>query len=241
MKTELMAMALFTGLLGGCATTPHVVPIDQGTPVAFVVVMSPPEGKTAVHNIAVVNDAGTGAMTGATAGALSGLLCGPAFFICSPFGALIGAGAGGVAGAAAGAAESLPKDKAAQLDDRLRRLQQSVDPMLELRADVLDKAGKHWELTDDTSGKVVILEVQSLYLTAEHNKNIKLVMQVLVSQRTGESGTSAKTATPQRFLVVTQGNSLAAWLDERSDLPEAQLRTACQQMATQVISQLAFN
>jgi hypothetical protein len=145
------------------------------------------------------------------------------------------------AGATVGLAESLPKEKVVQLDDRLKRLQQSVDPVLELRTNVIDVAGKHWELTDDTSKRVVTLEVQNLYLTADRNENITLVMQVLVSQRTGESGTSAKPATPQRFSVVTQGNSLTAWLDERSDLPEAQLRTACQQMATQVISQLAFN
>ncbi len=153
----------------------------------------------------------------------------------------MGASAGVAVGATVGLAEMLPKDKVAQLDERLKRLQQSVDPLLELRTEVLDKAGKHWELTDDTSGRVVTLEVQNLYLTADRNENIALVMQVLVSQRSRGTGSTVKPVTPKRFAVITQGSSLAAWLDERSDLPETQLRSACQQMATQVVSELAFN
>jgi hypothetical protein len=180
-------------------------------------------------------------MTGATVGALTGLSCGPLLVFCVPLGALMGAGAGVAVGATAGLAEMLPKDKVVQLEDRLRRLQQSVDPLLELKTSVLAQAGKHWELTEDTSGRVVNLEVQNLQLTADRNKNIALVMQVLVTQRNGKAGSGTRPATPQRFVVITQGNSLAAWLDERSDLPESQLRTACQQMASQVVSQLAFN
>jgi hypothetical protein len=242
MKTQVVTLALLTGLLGGCATAPHVEPISRETPVAFVVAMSQPsQGTNSVRSTAVTHDAVSGAMTGATAGALTGFLCGPLIVFCVPLGALMGAGAGVAAGATVGLAESVPKDKVALLDARLKRMQQSVDPLFELRTNVLDGAGKHWQLTDDTSGRVVSLEVQNLFLTSDRNKNIALVMKVLVSHRTGETAAGARPATPQRFVVITQGNSLAAWLDERSDLPEMQLRTACQQMATQVISQLAFN
>ena len=98
---------------------------------------------------------------------------------------------------------------------------------------VLERAGRHWTLTDDTSLQVVSLEVQGLSLTADKDEHIALVMQVLVS--------TPQSATPKRFSVVSQGSSLSAWLDARSDLPEAQLRSACQQIATQVVSELAFN
>ena len=140
-----------------------------------------------------------------------------------------------------GLSESLPDDKAAQLNDRLVRLQQSIDPVLELRMNVLERAGKHWELTEDTSGTAVTLEVQSLFLKADRNQNITLVMQVLLSQRSGESGGAPKPIAPKRYSVESQGSSLAAWLDERSDLPETRLRNACQQIATQVVAELAFN
>ncbi len=240
-KAPVMALALCV-LQAGCATTPHVAPIDRGSAVAFVVVpVQTAQGTTVVRSTAVSHDAASGAMTGATVGALSGLTCGPLLLFCVPIAALMGAGAGVAVGATAGLTEMLPKDKVVQLEDRLRRLQQSVDPLIELKTSVLDQAGKHWELTDDTSGKVVNLEVQKLHLTADRNKNIALVMQVLVTQRTGEPGDGARPATPQRFMVITQGNSLAAWLDEHSDLPESQLRSVCQQMASQVVSQLAFN
>lgn len=240
-KAPVMTLAL-CGLQAGCATTPHVAPIDRGSAVAFVVVpVRTDQGTTAVHSTSVSHDAASGAMTGATVGALTGLTCGPLFILCVPLGAMMGAGAGVAVGATAGLAEMLPKEKVLQLEDRLRRLQQSVDPLLELNTRVLEQAGKHFDLTDDISGRVVNLEVQNLQLTADRNKNIALVMQVLVTQRSGEPGSGSRPATPQRFVVITQGNSLAAWLDERSDLPESQLRSACQQMASQVVSQLAFN
>jgi hypothetical protein len=229
-------------LLGGCATAPRAQPIDSGSPVAFVVAMRQPAPDVdTLHNSAVGDNAGSGAMSGAAAGALYGLLCGPAFIVCSPIAALMGAGVGAAAGATVGLAEALPRDKVAQLTERLLRLQQSIDPVLELRMNVLEKAGKHWQLTDDTSMTVVTLEVQGLSLTSDSNENISLVVQVLVSQRSGGSGGVSRPPLPKRYSVVSQGSSLAAWLDERSDLPEAQLRSACQQIATQVVSDLAFD
>jgi hypothetical protein len=237
-----LAAGAVVELMGGCTTPPRVAPIDRGSTVAFVVVGSKPTTVThAVHDTTVGHDSGSGAKSGAAAGALSGLLCGPAFFICSPIGALAGAGVGAAAGATVGLAEALPRDKVALLIDRLERLQQSLDPVLELRTDVLARAGRHWELTDDTSMRVVTLEVQSLFLRADRNENIALVMEVVVSQRTGEGAGSSRSAPPKRYSVVSQGSSLASWLDERSDLPETQLRSACQQIATQVVSELAFN
>lgn len=237
-----LAASAVLELLGGCATAPHVAPIASGSPVAFVVAGSQPTaGAYAVRDTAVGHDSGSGAKTGAAAGALSGLMCGPAFFICSPIGALAGAGVGAAAGATVGLAEALPKDKVALLIQRLERLQQSLDPVPELRADVLERAGRHWELTDDTSMRVVTLEVQGLFLRSDRHENIALVMEVLVSQRTGESVGNSRPAPPKRYSVVSQGSSLSTWLDERSDLPEALLRSACQQIATQVVSELAFN
>ena len=203
MKTGEAAIALCVVLLAGCASAPRVARIDHGIPVAFEIVMSQPaRSATAVHDTAVIHDAGSGAKTGAAAGALSGLFCGPAFLICSPLGALVGAGAGVAAGATVGLAEVMPKDKVAQLDERLKRLQQSVDPLHELRMSVRDKAAKHWELTDDTSMRVVTMEVQNLYLTADRNENIALVMQVLVSQRDGTiSPTRPSAPTPAAVTV----------------------------------------
>lgn len=242
MKAEVVATALCVAFLGGCATEPRVAPIDRGSPVAFVVVMSnPTRGTATIHDTSVSHDAKYGAKSGATVGALSGLTCGPLFFICSPVLAAVGAGVGVVAGAAVGLAEAIPKDKVALLNDRLERLQQSVDPLLELRMHVRERAVKHWELTDDTSMRVVTLEVQSLFLTSDRHENIALVMQVLVSQRTGESGGISQPAKAKRYSVVSHGSSLTAWLDERSDLPETELRSACQRVATQVVSELAFN
>jgi hypothetical protein len=242
MKAEAGVMMLCVGLFAGCAAAPRVAPIDRGSPVAFVVVMGQPtQGAETLRNSAVSHDSGSGAKTGAAAGALYGLLCGPAFVVCSPLAALMGAGVGAAAGATVGLAEALPKDKVALLSDRLQGLQRSLDPVSELRMNVLERAGRYWKLTDDTSMRVVTLEVQSLFLTADRNEKIALVMHVLVSQRTGEPDGTSPPAAPKRFSVVSQGSSLEAWLDEGSDLPETHLRSACEQIATLVVSELAFN
>lgn len=241
MRAEAVAMALCVQLLAGCAGNPRVNPpvtaIVSDAPVAFEVVMGQPAaGKAAVRNTAKPTFSGSGAAAGAVAGGLYGLACGPFALICVPATMLVGAGVGGVVGMTAGLAQAVPKEKRIQLEDRLKRMQQTVDPLVELRTEVLERAGRHWQLTEDTSMSVVTLEVQRLYLTSYGKENISLVMEVLVSQRNGEVGNPSRP--PRRYAVVSQGAGLAMWLDELSDLPETQLRTACEQIATQVVAEL---
>lgn len=236
------AVALCLGLLGGCASNPRVTVIVSGTPVAFEVVMSQPAlEKATVRDTFDRRVSSSGATAGAVAGGLYGLTCGPFAVLCMPVTMLVGAGVGGVLGMSAGLAESLPEEKRTRLEDRLRRLQQSVDPVVELRTEVLERAGKHWQLTDDTSMWVVTLEVQSLFLTSDRRENVSLVMEVLVSQRQGESGSPSPPAAPRRYAVASQGTSLAIWLEEHNALPEILLSIACEQIATQVVSDLVVN
>jgi hypothetical protein len=188
--------------------------------------------------------AGVGVAAGAAAGALSGIACGPFLVICVPGLALIGAGAGGLAGLAVGAAagqlESLPREQATQLRDRLNQLRQSLDPVLELRINVTERARKHWQLTDDTSGNVVTLEQQILFLTSAPDQSLALAMRVLVSMRPDWWPANAPPR-QKTYESVAPAASLEVWLDERSDVAETSLRSASQQIATQIVSELAAN
>jgi hypothetical protein len=136
-------------------------------------------------------------------------------------------------------ATTLPRETVTQLNDRLQRLQRSHDPVILLRTDVLDQARTHWEITDDTSSRVVTFEVQELSLTSTSREKIALVMQVLVHTTAAISVDTSKQVTQKRFEFVSKASNLAAWLDERGGVPEDSLRSACQQIATQVISELA--
>ena len=234
----LAAIALLA--LGACTTTPRLAPIAGKTPVAFVVVRAPPApDAAAVHDTALRDKSGAGAKVGATSGALLGLACGPFLVICVPAGFLAGATAGGIVGLAAGIATTLPKETVTQLNDRLQRLEQSHDPMILLRTDVLEQARTHWEITDETSNKVVTLEVQGLSLTSTSRKKIALVMQVLVHTNADLSTNNSRRVTERRFEFVSKASSLEAWLDERGSVPEDSLQSACQQIATEVVAELA--
>jgi hypothetical protein len=234
----LVAIALLT--LSACTTTPRLAPIAGKTPVAFVVVRAPPaQDAVTVRDTALHDKSGSGMKIGATTGALLGLACGPFLVICVPAGALGGAGAGGITGVAIGLATTLPKETVTQLNDRLQRLQQSHDPVLLLRTDVLDQARTHWEITDDTSNRVVTFEVQGLSLTSTSREKIALVMQVLVHTTAAIPVEQSKQVAQKRFEFVSKASNLEAWLDERGSVPEDSLRSACQQIATQVISELA--
>ena len=233
----LAAIALLA--LGGCTTTTRLAPIDQQSTVAFVVVSSPPtQGPATVHDTAVHRSYSSGVNIGAATGALAGLACGPLAVLCVPAGLLEGMVAGGLTGAVVGLSNKLPKDKVAQLNDRLQRLQQSLDPVTELRRDVLDTAHKHWELTDDTSAGVVTLEVQSLTLTSASRDKIALVMRVSVRTAPGMSADTSRQVTQKSFEFVSPKYTLAAWLDEHGEVPEDSLRSACRQIATQVVAEL---
>lgn len=234
----LAAIALLA--LGGCTTTTRLAPLAGKAPVAFVVAQAPPaQDAAAVHDTALHDKSGSGAKIGTTTGALLGLACGPFFVICVPAGALTGAAAGGIAGVAIGVATTLPRETVSQLNDRLQRLQRSHDPVILLRTDVLDQARTHWEIADDTSNRVVTLEVHGLFLTSTSRDRIALVMQVLVHTHDGMLGNNPKRVTQKSFEWVSKESSLETWLDENSDVPAVNLRNACQQVAAEVVSELA--
>lgn len=141
-------------------------------------------------------------------------------------------------GAAVGLAGKLPRHKVTQLNERLARLQQAQDPLLELRTNVAQHASTHWKLTEDISRTVVSLELQNLFLTATKAHQIALVMQVLVSVHTGDAG--GKSPSQKQFQIVSPKNSLEVWLDERSDVAETSLRSSCEQLAAQIVAELAL-
>ncbi len=241
MKSRSVVLALCLSLLAGCASKPQLPPIRGGSPLSLTVVARPlAAGDADVQDSTVGENVSTGAGTGAVAGALAGLSCGPFFLICAPLGALMGSGVGVVAGAAVGVAASLPQETAAQLRDRLTRLRQSHDPLDELRTHLTDRARKHWRLTPAPADAAVNVELQNLFLISARDRRIGLVMQVLVSVH---SNGVPKTEPPTQksYEYVGPVSSLAVWLDEQNDFAQTSLRSASQQIALQIIADLAPN
>jgi len=248
MNKRTIGAILVLNLLVGCAT-PQITQIQRGEEVVFLFRKCPQaDGLIDLHNEELggntAKGAGTGAVSGTVAGGLWGLACGPFAIFCVPVLALAGAITGTAVGAGIGAGVavtgSLPSEKAAMLRDRLMRVQQTHSMSAELQKNVNDRAHKYWKLGTDPSATVVTIELQELQLRSNRDEQISCVIQVLVfvSQR------SAKQGEPQEqkmYEYVSAFSSLPVWLDESSDFVDTLFTSASQQIAANIVSDLAQN
>ncbi|HIJ86184.1 MAG TPA: hypothetical protein HPP97_00710 [Desulfuromonadales bacterium] len=248
MNRQTIGAILALNLLAGC-TTAQITPIRRGEPVALVFASNPrADGAIDISNEALGSNArvgaGTGATAGAVAGAVWGLSCGPFAVFCSPVLAAAGAVTGTIAGAGVGAGVgvtgALSNEKAAQLRDRLMRVQQSHSLPAELQKNVTDRAQKYWKLGTDPSAAVVTIELQNLLLRSTRDEQISCTVRVTVSVQ--QRGTQqAELPEKKVYEYVSSFNSLRVWLDESSDFVDTLFTGASQQIAAHIVSDLALN
>jgi hypothetical protein len=203
--------------------------------------MSPQaSGLTKIHNDALGNDISRGTGSGLLAGSLWGLTCGPFAMLCVPLGALAGTVTGAAAGAVVGVTGELSPDRATLLRNRLIRIQQSHDLLAELQTNVTVRAQKNWTLSPDPPATQVVVELQDLQLTSTRDERIRVVVQVLVTVQANAASLSGK---PQHRLYEYVGpfGSMTTWLDETSDFVDTSLSSASQQIAAQIVADLAAN
>ncbi|WP_372528904.1 hypothetical protein [Piscinibacter sp.] len=232
---------LWLCILSSCATSPQITPIRSGESVAIVVAMSPQaDGVIKIRNQALGKDMSTGAGSGMVVGGLWGLVCGPFAPLCVPIGAAAGAATGTAAGAVVGVTGALSEEKATLLRDRLGRLRQSHDLLDELRSNVVDRAHKHWTVISDPSGSLLTVELYDMQLTSTRDERISFSLRVLVTVQT--NGAQHQSAPTQKlYEYVGPFSNLAVWMDERSDFLDTSLSSASQQIAAQIVSELALN
>ncbi len=241
MTLRVAGATVWLGILSGCATSPQIIPIRSGESIAIVVAMSPQaDGVIKIRNQAMGNDMSTGAGSGMVVGGLWGLVCGPFAPLCIPMGAAAGAATGTAAGALVGVTGALSEEKATQLRDRLSRLRQSHDLLDELRSNITDRARKHWTVISDLSGTSLTVELHDMQLTSTRDERIRFSLRVLVTVQT--TGAQKPSAPMQKLYdYVGPFSNLAVWMDERSDFLDTSLSSASQQIAAQIVSELALN
>jgi hypothetical protein len=247
MNKQIMGAILVFYLLIGCAA-PQITPIPRGEPISIEFTRSPKaDGVIDIRNEDLGSNAKTGAGTGATggavAGAIAGLTCGPFFIFCAPVFATAGAVVGTAAGAGVGAGVAimgeLSNEKAAQLRDRVGRVQQSHSLLSELQKNVNDRAQKYWKLGTDQSAALVTIELQDLQLSSMRNEQINCTIRVLLSVQRAVAKDS-KTTEQKMYQYVAPTSTLSIWLDESSDFIDTLLTSASQQIAAQIVSDLAM-
>jgi hypothetical protein len=248
MNKQIMGAILVLSLLVGCAT-PQLTPIPRGEPISIVYTAShKTDGVSDISNDDLAGDAKVGAGTGATGGAVAGVLiatgCGPFFPICAPFfgaaGAVVGTATGAGVGAGVSVVGELSNEKAAQLRDRVVRVQQSHSSQAELQKNVNDRAQKYWKLGSDQSAALVTVEPQDLLLSSKRDDQINCTIRVLVSVQRGVAKDS-KTTEQKMYQYAVPTSSLSVWLDESNDFIDTVLAIGSQQIATQIVSDLAFS
>ncbi len=214
----------------GCAGPPTLAPIARGEAVAITVVRSPQsDAPVRVRNEALGKDAATGAGSGALVGGLWGLGCGPFAVLCVPLGAAAGLVTGITAGAVVGVSGALADDKVEQVRDRLARQQQSRPLAAELQRAIDARAQRHWQLDASPMATAVTVELQAIELTSTRDERVRATVRVTVT---------ARPATRVYEYLGPYG-SLAVWLDEGNDFIETTLAGAGQQLAAQIVADLA--
>lgn len=231
-----LGVLLLAGALAGCAAPPPLAQVEQGQRIELVVLASTAAGVTTIHNEALGQGVKGGTAAGLVAGGLWGLACGPLAVLCMPLGAVIVALPGAALGTAVGAGGALPTEKATALRERLIRVQQAVDLTQTLRSNVQQRAQQHWTLGAEPAAWVLTLELQPLELSSTRDEQIGLMVRV-----TASLGRPDATAPPalKTFEYKASPVSLSIWLDERSDFLETILTACAQQLATQIVSEVA--
>jgi hypothetical protein len=226
-------------LVASCATAPSLWPIAGGEAVSFQVVASSRYPDLIdVRNTAMGDGLSAGIGTGGVVGGLWGLSCGPFAFLCVPLGASVGILTGAAAGAAVGATGGLSQDKQDQVKERLVRLEQTHPLVPELRRQIGDRAQKYWAVSAEGVPTVVNIELQALQVATTRDERLSFVMRVVVSQRAGSASGQAG-ARQKAYEYTSPFGSMAVWMDPQSDFLDTSFASACQQIAAQVIADLA--
>ncbi len=226
-------------LLGGCASTAALRPIPGGEAVAVIVDVPAGAAETPIRNLAVGSGVAGGVGTGGVAGGLWGLVCGPFAVFCVPVGAVAGMASGAAVGALVGVTGALPDDKAALLRARLVRVRQGHDLQEELRRNVAERAQRFWRIDPEQPTTTIALELQEIVMTSTRDENIGLVMHVLVTVHAGRPAAGARGGRQKRYELAGPASQLAVWLDERNDFFDTGFSSAIQQMAAQIVAELA--
>ena len=84
----------------------------------------------------------------------------------------------------------------------------------------------------------MIVELQDLQLVSTRDERVRCVIRVLVSVQPGDGKQAAKPV-QKLYEYVGPFGSLAVWLDEGNDFLDTGFTSASQQIAAQIVSDLA--
>ena len=121
--------------------------------------------------------------------------------------------------------------------ERLSQVRRSHDLLAELQNQITSRAQRHWSVGTDASANLVTVARQDLQLTSTRDEQLSIAMQVSVTVRLRGTG---QTTAPKLYSYVGPFSPMAVWMDQGSDFLDTSLSSASQQIAAQIVSELAL-
>ena len=226
---------LLAAALSGCAGVPRT--IGKGEPVAFVEEpLEQQRPEIALTNAAIGQAAKTGTGGGMIVGAAAGLTCGPAFFICSPLGAVVGGLGGAILGAGVGAAQALPTEVQEQLQRRIDTFTREHKVREHLMSAIVDRGRGHWvPVSAQEAPAVVRIRIESVVLYSDQAGRVGLAMRIVVITRPGET----RSETTQAFDYVGVSSEPRLWIEDPDGFVAASFRQGYSHLGQSVFAYLA--
>lgn len=227
-------------LLCSCASRVEIPPIPHGDTIAIAVAKSQnPNDKLGIRNEALGSGVSTGTGTGMVAGGLWGLACGPLALLCVPLGAMTGALTGSAAGAVVGVTGALSAAKADRLRERMGQVSRSHPMAADLQRAITERARKYWTISPEGAGTKVNVEIHEIQLMSTRDEQIRCVIRV--SAWVDKAGSRVNTdPVKKQYEYLGAYSPLSVWLDEGSDFVDTILNSASQQLAAQIVADLAL-
>ncbi len=170
-------------IITGCSTTPSFATLRplHSKEIIHIVSQDSESINTHVDGSESINKGmASGFAGGGQAGLEGGFECGPFFYICSPFFAVVGATVGTVVGGAVGYAEALSDKKAKQFNLILNSTFKEINIDKLLMEQFSTKASKNWQIKEQQFTATINIKIDALYFTQHIGDELVMMLSASI-------------------------------------------------------------
>jgi hypothetical protein len=220
-----------------CSTTSRMNIIQPGDTVSIVLASEITNEKLLkIHNNdAISEDVKTGAYMGAASGAAYGLVCGPWFFLCSPYFAVLGAAGGVVAGVGVGVlTNDFDKKKLlyTKMDDYLK----TNNPQKTFLTRVISLAESRYSISSSSDKEISVL-VERLTFNAIKDGRVILEMNSAITINYLDKSGQQQSATIN-YEYISPPQFVDTWLEGSDEFYKIKLTDAYNTLAEHMLRTL---
>ena len=224
-------------LVCACSTTSRMNIIQPGDNVSIVLARPINNEKLLKinNNDAITEDVKTGAYMGAASGAAYGLVCGPWFFLCSPYFAVLGAAGGVVAGVGVGVLTN-DFDKKTSLYTKMDNYLKINNPQDTFLTRVISLAESRYSISSSSDKEISVL-VEKLTFNAIKDGRVTLEMNSAITINYLDKSGIQQSATKD-YQYTSPPQFVDTWLEGNDDFYKTKLTDAYNTLAEHILRTL---